>query len=428
MAFCNEAADLFAADRVSLGILRGRYVKLAAISHTEKHAGRMDLVRAIESAMEESIDQDSEIAHPPSPGSVTIQRATAQLAETFGRSAVAVLPLRHAEEPAGAIVIERPIDQPFDYTALELARVVADLCAPRLLELSRSDRWIGARAADAAKRLLSRAVGPRHTWAKAAAVAAAALIAVALFVKGPYQVEAPFVINPARRVTLTAPFESYLFASDVRPGDRVIAGRTVLAELDASELRLLLTEALAERDTLLASAAVAQQEDRLGEHRIGLLQAEQIDARIDLLRWRIDRATVTSPTDGVVVSGDLRKLIGSPVESGRALFEIAPLDELDADLFVGEAAVADLQTGQSGELAPVARPADRIAFTVDRIDPVAEVVERRNIFRVRLRLDERPDWLRPGMEGVGRVDIDRRSYAWLWTHELIDWVRMRLWL
>jgi multidrug efflux pump subunit AcrA (membrane-fusion protein) len=305
---------------------------------------------------------------------------------------------------------------------------VCDLCAPRLLELAGSDRWIGARAADASRRLLARAVGPKHTWAKVAAVIVTALLTVALFVKGPHRVEAPFVVNPAQRVTLTAPFESYLLASDVRPGDRVVAGQTVLAELDASELRLQLSEALAERDALLAAAAVAQQEDRLGEHRIGLLQAEQVDARIDLLQWRIDRAAITAPTDGIVVSGDLRKLIGSPLESGRALFEIAPLEDLEADFFVSESDVADLQPGQSGELAPVARPADRVAFTVDRIDPVAEVVDRRNVFRVRLRLQDRPQWLRPGMEGVGRVDIDRRSYAWLWTHELIDWVRMRLWL
>jgi len=35
--------------------------------------------------------------------------------------------------------------------------------------------------------------------------------------------------------------------------------------------------------------------------------------------------------------------------------------------------------------------------------------------------------LRPGMEGIGKVTIDRRRLIWVWTHEAIDWVRLQLW-
>jgi hypothetical protein len=35
--------------------------------------------------------------------------------------------------------------------------------------------------------------------------------------------------------------------------------------------------------------------------------------------------------------------------------------------------------------------------------------------------------LRPGMEGVGKVEIGSRRLIWIWTHELIDWARLKLW-
>jgi hypothetical protein len=31
------------------------------------------------------------------------------------------------------------------------------------------------------------------------------------------------------------------------------------------------------------------------------------------------------------------------------------------------------------------------------------------------------------MEGVAKVSVDRRRYAWIWTHDLFDWLRLKLW-
>jgi hypothetical protein len=74
------------------------------------------------------------------------------------------------------------------------------------------------------------------------------------------------------------------------------------------------------------------------------------------------------------------------------------------------------------------RPDVRLPVVVERIDPLAEVRDGRNVFRVRARLLERPDWLRPGMEGVARLDVGPRPYPWIWTRRAINWVRMRLWI
>ena len=51
----------------------------------------------------------------------------------------------------------------------------------------------------------------------------------------------------------------------------------------------------------------------------------------------------------------------------------------------------------------------------------------RNFFRVEARLATIDNSLRPGMEGVGKISVDRRRLISIWTRELIEWLRLWLW-
>ena len=64
---------------------------------------------------------------------------------------------------------------------------------------------------------------------------------------------------------------------------------------------------------------------------------------------------------------------------------------------------------------------------VNKITPVSLAKEGRNYFRVEAKMENSSDRLRPGMEGVGKIKIDRRKLIWVWTHEAIDWLRLKLW-
>jgi hypothetical protein len=66
-------------------------------------------------------------------------------------------------------------------------------------------------------------------------------------------------------------------------------------------------------------------------------------------------------------------------------------------------------------------------FSVRRLTPVSTAGEGRNFFRVEAGLENVPERLRPGMEGVGKIEIDRRRLLWVWTDELVDWLRLRTW-
>lgn len=67
-------------------------------------------------------------------------------------------------------------------------------------------------------------------------------------------------------------------------------------------------------------------------------------------------------------------------------------------------------------------------ITVEKITPLSTAEEGRNYFSVEARLDtEITPLLRPGMEGVGKIDVDQRKLIWIWTHKIVHWFRMFFW-
>jgi multidrug resistance efflux pump len=136
---------------------------------------------------------------------------------------------------------------------------------------------------------------------------------------------------------------------------------------------------------------------------------------------------VRSAIDGIVVTGDLSQSLRAPVERGQVLFEVAPLDAFRVVLQVDERSIADVRVGQAGRLVLSGALSEELPFQVAKITPVSTAKEGRNYFRVEATLARTPDRLRPGMEGVGKIAIDHRRLAWIWTHEVLDWVRLTLW-
>jgi multidrug efflux pump subunit AcrA (membrane-fusion protein) len=157
-------------------------------------------------------------------------------------------------------------------------------------------------------------------------------------------------------------------------------------------------------------------------------QVAQAEAQLALAEERLSRATLVAPFDGLVVSGDLSQAIGSPVEQGKLLFEVAPLEGFRVVLQVDDRDIAHLATGQHGTLVLSGLPAEALPFTVRTVTPVATQHDGRNVFRVEAQIEPgSAARLRPGMEGVGKVAVGERSLLWIWTHGFVDWLRMAIW-
>ncbi len=428
MAVCNELAAQWKCERVSLGFLKGRYVRAKAISHTEHFSRKMRLVQDIEAAMEECLDQDCEVLFPASDEEICVNRAAAEFSSQHNQETLLSLPLRHEGKPEAVITLERPADKPFTAEEVEAIRLACDLCTPRLLNLHRYDRWFGARAAASVERGLATVLGAEHTWAKLSAVGIFAFAVFLVFARGWYRVKAPFTFEAVTQYKVTAPFDGYIKDVAVDVGDDVIEGQTPLAELDTAELRLQLASTKAEQAGYLKQVDAAMRDGKIAEAQIAQANADKAQAMIDLYSYRIAQAQILSPLTGTLVTGDLKRQIGAPVETGKVLFEIAPLDSLRAEIQVPEEEVAEVKIAQQGTLATASFPGQHLRFLVERVNPAAEVVNNRNVFKVRVRLLETRPWIRPGMEGVAKITIEKRHYAWIWSRKVVNWIRMKLWI
>ena len=130
----------------------------------------------------------------------------------------------------------------------------------------------------------------------------------------------------------------------------------------------------------------------------------------------------------MVVYGDLRHRIGSVVERGEPLFQLASVDRCVLDLFVPEADLDELAIGLRGFVATHARPERTRPIRITRIRPAAEVADASNVFIAEAEVEGPFDWTRPGMEGVARIHVGRRRVWWILTHRAIDYLRLTFWL
>ena len=426
-AFVTALATRFDCDRVSLGFVSGGRVRVRAVSHSAQFRKQANLMQAIAAAMDEASDQHATIVVPPPAGSVgRVTRAHETLARQQGSGAICTVPLAAGTRVVGALTLERPAGQGFDATTVEVCEAIAAVAGPVLELQRRDDRWLVGKAGETVTRQLGHLVGPRHVLLKLGALAATAVLPFFVFAKGEFRVSAKTVMEAGMRQAAVAPFNGYIKEAPARAGDIVRAGQ-LLSVLDDRELRLERLKWLSQQEQYVKQHQQALANRNAAQVNITAAQIEQARAQIALLDDQLSKTRLLAGSDGVVVTGDLSQSLGAPVERGQVLFEIAPLDAYRVALEVDERDVSEVAVGQHGRLLLSAAPTDALPFAVKKITPVSTAREGRNYFRVEATLERTPANLRPGMEGVGKIEIGRRRLIWIWTRQAVNWVRLQIW-
>ncbi len=426
LAVANELALRLRCDRVSIGFEDHAQVTPSVLSNTASFDRRSDLVRALAEAMDEVLDLGVAVAWPAPADDELGAIAHAQAARSLNVQAMLSVPLRNESQALGVITFERGAGPPFDDTEQRLARALGVMLGPLWALLRTQERSLWRRGRDGARAGLQAAFGPQHPGLKLAAMLAAALLLAAALIQADHRVAARTVIEGSTQLASVAPFDGFIAEGHVRAGDTVRAGQA-MARLDDRDLKLERAKWSAERDQLQRKFQVAMAQGERGSMGIIAAQVNQSEAQLSLAQEKLARATLVAPFDGVVVSGDLSQSIGTPVEQGKLLFEVAPLEGYRVVLQIDDHDIARLALAQRGELVLSSLPDQTLPFTVSAITPVATQIDGRNVFRVEARLDAKTARLRPGMEGVGKVVVGERSLLWIWTHSFFDWLRLALW-
>jgi biotin carboxyl carrier protein len=426
MTFCNELAFHFKASRVALAYLRDDYVETVAISDTSRFDRRLQTMRDLETAMQEALDQDDDVLWPASREEPIITREHEKYAKHYSIHAMCSLPLRLEHKPCGVVTLIRE-DRPFAPEEIDALRLMIDLAGRRLVDLDRYGRQWWRQYFMQARDGLALALGPRHTWIKFSGLVATLAVILLFLIPFPYRVTGDLMLKADALVNLPAPFDGYIKDVHAEPGDNVNKD-DVLVTLDPTELKLKESESAANTQHYQSQALMAEGTDDVTQMHIYQAQAEQADAELQQVRYNLAHADLRSPLSGVVVEGDLKDKLGSPVKQGDVLMKVALLKDLYIEAQVGEQDIQAVQDGSTGEARLESRPSDVFPITVSRVEPAAVAINKGNVFKVRCQLNgDAPAWWRPGMTGVIKIRSGHTNLWFILTHRLVDFLRLKLW-
>ena len=452
MNLCNELATRSGASRVSLGWLKGRNIKVKALSHTEEFDKKQELVVVLEKVMEECVDQEDVVQFDPNgKGTDNVTRSAQELSRSQGGHTVLSLPLRRRAEIIGVVTLEFVSTQKITQQIAHGLSVAVDLLAPQLYDRYQNDRYLITKAAISTRETGKLVIGPKHMLAKLIAVGVVVAIAVLILVKPMYHVTGSYQFVPVMRLSLTAPFEGQLdklaiVTADgqvlppddrplkqgehrLKPGDKVKAG-TVLLKMRTVEQELKRNEALADvrKYRHMAQSYRAEgKEDSLAKAEQADDQADEAQAQADLMSDQINQGGITAPIDGVVLKGDLEDKQGSPVKQGDVLFEVGNPSSLEAEIYVAERDIQDVQDGKHGQVATKSLPNDKYDFQIRRVVPDGQPKDGENVFKVYGTLKNANASWRPGMEGEARIDVEPKPLWWIASHRVIDFLKLKFW-
>lgn len=423
-AFVNGIARNWGCLRASIGLVRGQRIVIEAVSGVVDFDRKSALMVDIGQALQETHAAASVIVLPAEQGGEAPPQAHVALAAQLKNPALLSLPLVDGEHVIGAVLFER--DHAFsDMEQLQLQRMallLGPVIALKRLESLGSLHWLKRFV----RRQLQAVFGSSGLSWKLALIAACLFAVWSAFYTQLFKVDAEAIIEASVHRAVVANIPSFLSEVEKKAGDIVHEG-DILAQLDAEDLELERIKWVGERDKLAKEyRANLAQRDR---SNVRVLEARraQAESQIDLLDTQIERATLRAPIDGVVISGDLAQAVGTTVERGQLLFEVASLEDYRLILMVDEADIGWVELGQKGNLRLRSLPDQSFPFVVSAVTPVSEAGDGANRFRVEATLSGVPDSLRPGMGGVAKIEVEPRAIGWIWTHSFVSWLRFQSW-
>jgi biotin carboxyl carrier protein len=430
-ALASEMALKLNCERVAIGIIEHDQAQVQAISHSTETKAKHEANRKIAAAMDEAIRQSAVIIYPEITGSQPrLILAHTALVRASGNQACTI-PLINNGKVFGALTLERNASTLFKPDEIQAFEHIAALLGPILFLQWKNDRaWYSRIKQD------SSAWFVQH-FSKADAVFKIGLYATALgllgllFIPIEHNISAPARLEGSTQRALVAPENGFLQQAYVRPGDHVKADQ-VLAELADEELQLDIrrwqSELAQYENTYSAALAQSNRVDMV----VNESKAQEARTQLALAQQKLDRSHIVAPFDGVIIKGDLKQMLGAPVQRGDTLLTIAPTDSYRLMIEVDERDIADVKLNQAGKVALVALPGTSLPFTVLSITPAATNKEERNFFEVEGVIEQNDKSnntiaLRPGLEGVAKIQAGQHSIIWTLTHRIVDWAKITLW-
>lgn len=421
--FVDEIQRFVGCEQVAIGFGNEHRFRLAALSGTAKHDQRGHNIELIRRAMRESAGVKSPVYWPPGaelPGEVMLSGNHDELLGALGADAFVAIPLLSRDDEVEGVWL---CSWRGRLAGFKRSWELLEALTPELAVVSDLIRRSKPRGWKATMRASWKKAGRFRKWG----MPALAVGVVALFLLPfDFKVGAECRVQPTVTRFVATPFNGIMEKAFVKPGDIVEEGQ-LLARLDGREIRWRLAELQTQRDSKRKLAGEAIARDDVLSSQLANLEAEGLEIEIELLQWRSENLEVRSPLGGLILSGNLEKSQGVPVETGQKLFEIAPIDALRLELAVADAESARVEEGMPVSVRLEAHNARLYHSEISEVYPVAEVQGEKNVFIAFATLENTGGDLRPGMSGRARIRAGRAPLGWIVFRKPVEFLRMNFW-
>ena len=426
-AWVSELAHRLNFDRVSIGLITNRHADLIASSYVSNLSKDAEFVACICAAMDEAALQNVVISYPDLYDVIPrITNAHTKLTQYGGFNCCSIPIVAH-QSLIGVLTVERLSEKPITYDEISTLMHTTNLIAP-LIELKKlNDRSIYKQVKERFNHWLNKQ-HQGHKLINYGFFAGLACLGALLFLPIDYNIKAPARLEGLIQRALVAPQDGFLQQTYVRPGD-VVKKDQLLLELSDQDLTLEKNRWESE----LAQYENAYGASIAGSDRVQMVinqsKMEEARSQLALANYKLERTKMRAPFDGVIIKGDLKQSLGAPVQRGDVLITISPDKQFRLIAEVDERDVSKIKPQQKGSITLVSLPNKSIEIKVKNITPIATTKDGRNFFEVESMLVNKvsdPN-LRPGLKGVVKIHVGKRSLIWVWTHRITEWLLLTKW-
>ena len=417
----NHLRRLCQADQVAVSFCeRPKTGNLKAVSDVEQVDLNSESGKIINNACNQAINLGKPVCYPPSDGDHSAELlALEKYCRSNGFEACMNLPLTTEDgRSIGAILVGTTVQRLNDEGYQDYLRRIVSMTAGHLDVVVRANQTLSGFA----KRRLAKLRSAGST--KTALLMLAGMIAL-MCVPFPYRIACDCEVQPVMRRYIAAPYKGILEKTFVESGDIVEEGQLV-ALLDGRQLRIELSGVRAEYDGARKRRDSTLAQGEIATSQIALSEMKRHQSRITILEQQLDHLEVRTPIAGIVVSGDLEKVEGAPLEMGQTLFEVAPLDAMLAEIGIPESEINYAQPGMHVAIKLNAFPFKTWKGTIQQIQPRTEIIDEDSVFVAHVKLPNLQDQLRPGMRGSAKITTSHAPIGWNLFHR--PWESVRYWL
>lgn len=425
---CEEAANLMAnrvgCGSVAIGWLEKGRMNLKAISGVSKIDHGSEASRNyVQALVESSTRKQAGLFPAANLENNHLLQAHKQLSAVTQSDAVLSIPLfsdqdEDRDEPLGAIIFtgERALVH-----SSQVARF-GDAAAPAI---AGALKMVGKNRLTSVTKV-KRYVKRKISFAKRMAIAGSLIVATLLmFLPITYRVRCNCVAEAVSRRFAVAPFDGQIISGHKEIGDIVKTG-DLLAEMDGRTIRWELSGVEAEREQSLLTRESELFQRNIPKAILAELEYDRLIAQQSVLKYQRDNLHITSPVDGVVLSGSLERAEAASVETGQVLFEIGPTRPLKVEVAIPDDEVSQIKVGHPVKIWIDGQESEPITGEINQIHPRSETRNADNVFIAEIEFPNEDERLRPGMKGSARIDGEKRALGWCLFHKPANWLRSRL--